>query len=119
MRAFFEHRASNADAHPSGAGPSGRFPANAIYPDIRSGRRPHTERERVEARDLRRREREEREARGAENFRRMRRIGDMGDVPFNERRARLHPTAVSSVSSVDSDGVGWGVPSRNNATVAD
>lgn len=75
-----------------------RFPAVTIYRDIR-GRRPHTERERVEARDLRNRERREREERERDNLRSLRQIGDMGDVPLSERRPPARLSAVPSAPS--------------------
>ena len=88
---YFEDR-SNSQA--VGQVPSERFPSNAIYRDIRTGRTTHTEAERIEARRQRIVVREARELRESDHLRRLRAIGDMGDVPRNERTRAPTPEAI-------------------------
>ena len=91
VRQYFEGR-SNSQA--VGQVPSERFPSNAIYRDLRTGRTTHTEEERIEARRQRIVVREERELRERAHLRRLRAIGDMGDVPRNERTRAPTPEAI-------------------------
>ena len=98
-RRYFETR-SPPDA-PSGSIHSERFPANRIYADIRRNRPAHTERDRVAAREERRRIREEREHRARQGLRAIEYLRE----PENS----------------EPDGEGWGIraqPSRR-VTYAD